>query len=123
MVRPGQHRQRMPMNKGNHKSGHYSSNRPSNNSNAAANQELSQGPLSQGPPLTQGAMSQNMPPLSQPLSQPELSQDSYLGDDFQLKSQADQVLSQDSSYQGDRGGYHPFSSQAEYSQPMYNSQY
>ena len=38
MVRPGQHRQRMPMNKGNHKSGHYSSNRPSNNSNAAANQ-------------------------------------------------------------------------------------
>ena len=54
---------------------------------------------------------------------PFLLQDSYLGDDFQLKSQADQVLSQDSSYQGDRGGYHPFSSQAEYSQPMYNSQY
>lgn len=38
MVRPGQHRQRMPMNKGNHKGGHYSSNRPSNNNNAAANQ-------------------------------------------------------------------------------------
>ena len=52
-----------------------------------------------------------------------LLQDSYLGDDFHLKSQADQVLSQDSSYQGDRGGYHPFSSQAEYSQPIYNSQY
>jgi len=34
MVRPGQHRQRMPMNnKGNHKQGggHYSSNRPSAN--------------------------------------------------------------------------------------------
>ena len=40
--------------------------------------ELSQGPLSQGPPLTQGAMSQNMPPLSQPLSQPELSQVCYI---------------------------------------------
>lgn len=126
MVRPGQqqHRQRMPMggNKSNQKQGgHYSNSRPS------ASQDLSQGPLSQGPlsqgPLTQGGMSQQMHPLSQPLSQPELSQDSYLGDDFQLKSQADQVLSQDSSYQGDRGGYHPFSSQAEYSQPMYNSQY
>eukprot|EP00112_Aurelia_sp_Birch-Aquarium-sp1_P011569 Seg243.2 transcript_id=Seg243.2/GoldUCD/mRNA.D3Y31 product="Regulator of nonsense transcripts 1" protein_id=Seg243.2/GoldUCD/D3Y31 len=94
--------------------------------NNAASQDLSQGPLSQGPlsqgPLTQGGMSQGMNPLSQPLSQPELSQDSYLGDDFQLKSQADQVLSQDSTYQGDRGGYQPYS-QPEFSQPMYNSQY
>ena len=49
-------------------------------------------------------------------------QDSYLGDDFQLKSQADQVLSQDSTYQGDRGGYQPYS-QPEFSQQMYNSQY
>lgn len=41
-------------------------------------QDLSQGPLSQGAlsqgPLTQGGMSQQMHPLSQPLSQPELSQ-------------------------------------------------
>jgi len=104
-----------------------STSNTANNNRTTTSQELSQGPLSQGPlsqgPLTQGGMSQQMHPLSQPLSQPELSQDSYLGDDFHLKSQADQVLSQDSSYQGDRGGYHPFSSQAEYSQPIYNSQY
>lgn len=45
--------------------------------------------------------------MSQPglsgLSQPELSQDSFLADDF--KSQADGMLSQDSTYQGDRMFY------------------
>lgn len=94
--------------------------------NAASQQDLSQGALSQGPlsqgPLTQGGMSQGMNPLSQPLSQPDLSQDSYLGDDFNLKSHADQALSQDSTYQGDRGGYQPYS-QPEFSQQIYNSQY
>lgn len=49
-------------------------------------------------------------------------QDSYLGDEFNLKSQADAVLSQDSTYQGDRGGY--LNSQPDYaSQPNYASQY
>ena len=60
-----------------------------------------------GTPLTQGGLSQGM---SQPgfgslsqggLSQPELSQDSYLIGEFQ--SQMDGLLSQDSTYQGDRG--------------------
>ncbi|XP_070541842.1 regulator of nonsense transcripts 1-like [Ptychodera flava] len=68
-----------------------------------ASQDTSQ-PFSQGA-LTQAHLSMSQP-LSQPglsqpgLSQPELSQDSYLGDEF--KSQADVVLSQDSTYQGDR---------------------
>ena len=48
-------------------------------------------------------------------------QDSYLGDDFNLKSQADAVLSQDSTYQGERGGY--MNSLPDYSQPNYASQY
>ena len=49
-------------------------------------------------------------------------QDSYLGDDFNLKSQADAVLSQDSTYQGDRGGF--MNSLPDYaSQPNYASQY
>ncbi|CAG2054083.1 unnamed protein product [Timema podura] len=71
--------------------------------------QLSQGqdatqPYSQGGPLTQG-MSQSMSQpgfsLSQPgLSQPELSQDSYMVGEFQ--SQMDGMLSQDSTYQGDR---------------------
>jgi len=38
------------------------------------------------------------------LSQPELSQDSYLGDEF--KSQIDVALSQDSTYQGERAYQH-----------------
>lgn len=59
--------------------------------------------------------------VSQPLSQPDLSQDSYLGDDLNLKSQADAVLSQDSTYQGERGGY--MNSLPDYSQPNYASQY
>lgn len=43
--------------------------------------------------------------MSQPgLSQPELSQDSYLGDEF--KSQIDVALSQDSTYQGERAYQH-----------------
>ncbi len=49
-------------------------------------------------------------------------QDSYMNEDFQLKSQADQVLSQDSTYQGDRGGYQAYS-QPEFSQNIYNSQF
>ena len=82
-------------------------------------QDASQ-PLSQGP-LTQGGMSMSQPMASQPLSQPDLSQDSYLGDDLNLKSQADAVLSQDSTYQGERGGY--MNSLPDYSQPNYASQY
>ncbi len=62
-------------------------------------QQFSQGPL------TQTVLSMSQPfQMSQPglsgLSQPELSQDSYLADEF--KSQADGLLSQDSTYQGDR---------------------
>ena len=82
-------------------------------------QDASQ-PLSQGP-MTQGGMSMSQPMASQPLSQPDLSQDSYLGDDLNLKSQADAVLSQDSTYQGERGGY--MNSLPDYSQPNYASQY
>lgn len=63
----------------------------------------------------------SQPMVSQPLSQPDLSQDSYLGDDLNLKSQADAVLSQDSTYQGERGGY--MNSLPDYSQPNYASQY
>lgn len=74
----------------------------SKNSQSQASQDVSQS-FSQGP-LTQG-MSMSQPfQMSQPglsgLSQPELSQDSLLVDDF--KSQADGMLSQDSTYQGDR---------------------
>lgn len=62
---------------------------------------------SQAAPLTQG-MSQGMSQpgfsLSQPgLSQPELSQDSYMVGEFQ--SQMDGLLSQDSTYQGDRSAF------------------
>ncbi|WAR01019.1 RENT1-like protein [Mya arenaria] len=75
-------------------------------SNSQASQDVSQ-PFSQGP-LTQGPLSMSQPfQMSQPglsgLSQPELSQDSFLADDF--KSQADGMLSQDSTYQGDRMFY------------------
>ncbi|KAL4227542.1 ATP-dependent helicase NAM7 [Mactra antiquata] len=76
------------------------------NSQSQASQDISQ-PFSQGP-LTQGGLSMSQPfQMSQPglsgLSQPELSQDSFLADDF--KSQADGMLSQDSTYQGDRMFY------------------
>jgi regulator of nonsense transcripts 1 len=57
-------------------------------------------------PLTQGTtqgMSQPGFSLSQPgLSQAELSQDSFAVGEFQ--SQMDGLLSQDSTYQGDRSG-------------------
>jgi len=69
-------------------------------------QEASQG-YSQGP-LTQGGMSQPGLSLSQPgMSQTELSQDSLMAGDFH--SQMDGLLSQDSTYQGDR-----FASQHQY---------
>ena len=46
--------------------------------------------------------------------------DSYLAEDFHLKSQGDAVLSQDSTYQGDQGY---MNSLPDYSQPNYASQY
>ena len=66
-------------------------------------------PYSQpGLPLTQGTtqgMSQPGFSLSQPgLSQAELSQDSFAVGEFQ--SQMDGLLSQDSTYQGDRSGFY-----------------
>lgn len=66
-------------------------------------------PYSQpGLPLTQGTtqgMSQPGFSLSQPgLSQAELSQDSFVVGEFQ--SQMDGLLSQDSTYQGDRSGFY-----------------
>ncbi|XP_022243255.1 regulator of nonsense transcripts 1-like isoform X3 [Limulus polyphemus] len=73
--------------------------------NSQASQDLltsfSQGPLMQGP-LSMSQMSQpGFHGLSQPgLSQPDLSQDSYLVEEF--RSQTEGMLSQDSSYQGDR---------------------
>jgi regulator of nonsense transcripts 1 len=84
-----------------------------------SSQEGSQ-PYSQAP-LTQGGLSMSQPfQMSQPglsgLSQPDLSQDSYLGEEF--KSQADGMLSQDSTYQGDRAYYHsqPLSQGGHFSQ-------
>lgn len=76
-------------------------------SQGAASQDNTQ-PYSQGIPLTQG-MSQGMSQpgfsLSQPgLSQAELSQDSYMVGEFQ--SQMDGMLSQDSTYQGDRSAFY-----------------
>ncbi|XP_013391305.1 regulator of nonsense transcripts 1 [Lingula anatina] len=77
-------------------------------------------PYSQGP-LTQGGLSMSQPfTMSQPglsgLSQPELSQDSYMGEEF--KSQADMLLSQDSTYQGDRAFFpsQPLSQGGQFSQ-------
>ncbi|XP_059487209.1 regulator of nonsense transcripts 1 [Neocloeon triangulifer] len=85
-----------------------------------SSQEASQ-PYSQNMPLTQG-MSQGM---SQPgfslsqagLSQPEFSQDSYMmGGDYH--SQVDGLLSQDSTYQGDRSAFYSGASQGgQFSQP------
>ncbi|GLH13682.1 Regulator of nonsense transcripts 1 homolog, partial [Gryllus bimaculatus] len=70
-------------------------------------------PFSQAVPLTQG-MSQSMSQpgfsLSQPgLSQAELSQDSYMVGEYQ--SQMDGLLSQDSTYQGDRSAFYAGPSQ------------
>ncbi|XP_022257809.1 regulator of nonsense transcripts 1-like, partial [Limulus polyphemus] len=68
--------------------------------NSQASQDMltsfSQGPLMQGP-LTMSQMSQ---PGFHGLSQPDLSQDSYLVEEF--RSQTEGMLSQDSTYQGDR---------------------
>ncbi|GFO35773.1 regulator of nonsense transcripts 1 [Plakobranchus ocellatus] len=74
-------------------------------SQSQASQDFSQGPLTQGMSMSQHfQMSQGLSGLSQPvlsgLSQPELSQDSFMADDF--RSQMDVLLSQDSTYQGDR---------------------
>ncbi|XP_054714486.1 regulator of nonsense transcripts 1-like [Uloborus diversus] len=87
--------------------------------NSQASQDLmggfSQGPLTQGQ-LSMSQMSQpNYPGLSQPgLSQPELSQDTYLVDE--LRSQTEGMLSQDSTYQGDRA-YFAASQGGQFSQP------
>lgn len=77
----------------------------SSQSQSQASQEFSQsqGPLTQGMSMSQHfQMSQGG--LSQPglsgLSQADLSQDSFMQDDF--RSQMDVLLSQDSTYQGDR---------------------
>lgn len=58
--------------------------------------------------------------LSQPgLSQPELSQDSYMVGEYQ--SQMDGLLSQDSTYQGDRSAFYPGPSQGgQFSQVSWN---
>lgn len=82
----------------------------------ANSQEQTQ-PFSQNVQLTQ-AMSQNMSQpgfsLSQPgLSQPELSQDPYM---MEYQSQVDGLLSQDSTYQGDRSAFYQATS-AQFSQP------
>jgi regulator of nonsense transcripts 1 len=60
--------------------------------------------------VTLQSMSQPGFSLSQPgLSQPELSQDSYMVGEYQ--SQMDGLLSQDSTYQGDRSAFYPGPSQ------------
>jgi len=71
----------------------------------ASQQDFSQGPLTQGMSMSQNfQMSQGLSGLSQPglsgLSQADLSQDSFMADDY--RSQMDVLLSQDSTYQGDR---------------------
>merc|ERR1719259_372602 len=81
------------------------------------NKRLKDGYLSQGSqdvqgysqgPLTQGGLSQPGLSLSQPgLSQTEFSQESLMAGD--IHSQLDGLLSQDSTYQGDR-----FASQQQY---------
>lgn len=73
-----------------------------NSQDLAASQPYgSQGPLTQNNAMSQ-PFHMSQPGLSG-LSQPELSQDSYLVEE--LKSQADMMLSQDSTYQGDRNYY------------------
>lgn len=78
-----------------------------------ASQDLGSQSFSQGP-LTQGYMNMSQPSqMSQPgLSQAELSQDSYLGDEF--KSQMDVALSQDSTYQGERAYQHGVTGLSQY---------
>ncbi|KAK7481622.1 hypothetical protein BaRGS_00027138 [Batillaria attramentaria] len=95
-------RRQKPPRYSKHQQGPYNNN-PSQSSQHS--QEVSQG-FSQGP-LTQGMSMSQAFQMSQPgmsgLSQAELSQDSFLADDF--KSQMDGMLSQDSTYQGDRHFY------------------
>ncbi|KAG7153385.1 Regulator of nonsense transcripts 1-like, partial [Homarus americanus] len=88
-------------------------------------QPFSQDPSMQSysqPGLTQGHLSQGMsgPVLSGlsqgGLSQAELSQDSYMVDQFQ--SQTDGLLSQDSTYQGDRAFFTPASQTHHFSQEI-----
>ncbi|RWS29734.1 regulator of nonsense transcripts 1-like protein [Leptotrombidium deliense] len=82
---------------------------------------FSQGPLTQGQ-LSMSQLSQlpyhslSQHGFSQPgLSQAELSQDAYLMDD--LRSQAEGMLSQDSTYHGDKTYYVSSQSGPQYSQP------
>ncbi|XP_064232740.1 regulator of nonsense transcripts 1-like [Aotus nancymaae] len=65
-----------------------------------ASQDVASQPFSQGA-QKQGYIFTSQPSqMSQPgLSQPQMSQDSYLGDEF--KSQIDEAFSQDSTYQGE----------------------
>ncbi|MEQ2162721.1 hypothetical protein GOODEAATRI_022676 [Goodea atripinnis] len=78
-----------------------------------ASQDQGSQQYSQGP-LTQGCHNMSQPSqMTQPgLSQPELSQDSYLGDEF--KSQIDVALSQDSTYQGERAYQHGVTGLSQY---------
>lgn len=64
--------------------------------------------------LFQGMSGPGLSGLSQGLSQAELSQDSYMVDQFQ--SQTDGLLSQDSTYQGDRAFFTPASQTHHFSQ-------
>jgi len=79
-------------------------------------QSYSQPGLTQPGHLSQGGMSgQGLSGLSQGLSQAELSQDSYMVEHYQ--SQTDGLLSQDSTYQGDRAFFTPASQTHHFSQP------
>jgi len=78
--------------------------------NMTVSQDATQ-PLSQGV-ISQSGMSQGMSQPGLSLSQAELSQDSCLVGDFQ--SQMDGLLSQDSTYQGDRSAF--YSNPAQFSQ-------
>lgn len=74
----------------------------SQHSQQDVSQGFSQGPLTQGLSMSQTFHMSQGAGMSG-LSQAELSQDSFLADDF--KSQMDGMLSQDSTYQGDRHFY------------------
>lgn len=113
--------------RGGGRGGRMGNRKPNKNAGGAGALQLSQ-PFSQDPTtqsysqpgLTQGHLSQGMPGpglsgLSQGLSQAELSQDSYMVDQFQ--SQTDGLLSQDSTYQGDRAFFTPASQTHHFSQP------
>ncbi|CAG2122272.1 unnamed protein product, partial [Medioppia subpectinata] len=96
------------------KSDDFPTSQPASQDTSLGGSSLSQGPLTQGQ-LSMSQMSQpafaslSQPGLSQPglsqvcLSQTELSQDPYSVDD--LRSQAEGMLSQESSYQTDRNAF------------------